>query len=64
MIRRLLDSYGTQRLMWASDSPYQLTSPNSYASSVALVRDLLDFLSDAERRQLLRTTAESAYAFA
>jgi predicted TIM-barrel fold metal-dependent hydrolase len=64
MIRRLLDSYGTQRLMWASDSPYQLTSPNSYASSVALVREQLDFLSDAERRQLLRTTAELVYAFA
>ena len=63
MIRRLLDSYGTQRLMWASDSPYQLTAPNSYAASIALVRDQLDFLSDTERRQLLRTTAESVYAF-
>lgn len=63
VIRRLLESYGTQRLMWASDSPYQLTAPNSYASSIALVRDQLDFLSDSERRQLLRTTAEAVFAF-
>ena len=44
VIRRLLEAYGPDRLMWASDSPYQLTSPNSYGESIALVRDRLDFL--------------------
>jgi predicted TIM-barrel fold metal-dependent hydrolase len=63
MIRRLLDTYGPERLMWASDSPYQLTAPSSYGSSIALVRDQLGFLSDSDRRQLLRGTAESVYFF-
>ena len=37
MIRRLLDAYGPQRLMWASDSPYQINEHNTYESSLALV---------------------------
>lgn len=64
MIRRLLDSFGPDRLMWASDSPYQLTAPSTYASSIALILERLDVLSETDRRKLLRTTAESAYFFA
>ncbi|MEZ6064629.1 MAG: amidohydrolase family protein [Planctomycetaceae bacterium] len=61
MIRRLLESFGAERLMWASDSPYQLAPPNSYAASLALVREHLDFLTDAERDWLLRGTAERVF---
>ncbi|MFM7037343.1 MAG: amidohydrolase family protein [Planctomycetaceae bacterium] len=64
MIRQLFDSFGPDRLMWASDSPYQLTAPSTYASSIGLVREKLEFLSDSDRRKLLRTTAESTYFFA
>lgn len=61
MIRRLYDEYGAERLMWASDSPYQLEAPNSYADSLALVREGLDFLSTDERRWLLEKTAAKVY---
>lgn len=64
MIRQLFDSFGPDRLMWASDSPYQMTAPSTYASSIALVHEKLDFLSEADRRRLLRTTAETVYFFA
>ena len=64
MIRRLLDRFGPDRLMWASDSPYQMTAPSTYASSLALMLEQLDFLSAGDRRKLLRTTAESTYFFA
>ncbi|MEI7701966.1 MAG: amidohydrolase family protein [Planctomycetia bacterium] len=63
MIRRLFEAFGPDRLMWASDSPYQLTDPNSYGASIALVRDRLDFASVEDRRRLLRSTAESTFFF-
>ena len=63
MIKRLFDAYGPDRLMWASDCPYQLTDPNTYAASIALVHDDLDFVSVEDRRKLLRTTAESTFFF-
>jgi len=61
MIRRLFDAYGPQRLMWATDCPYQLTAPNSYASSIELVRDRIDFLTPADRSWLLRGTADTVF---
>ena len=64
MIKRLYETFGAERLMWASDCPYQLDGKNTYAASIGLVRDVIDFVSDAERRQLLRTTAEQTFFFA
>ncbi len=61
MIRRLLDAFGPERLMWASDSPYQLVGKNSYADSIALIRDRIDFLTESDREWLLRKTAEKVY---
>ena len=49
--------------MWASDAPYQLTEPNSYGASVALVRDRLDFVSESDRAKLLGGTAKSTFFF-
>jgi len=63
MIKHLYESYGAERLMWASDCPYQLTEPNTYAASVALIQDHIDFVTAEERRMLLRTTAESTFFF-
>ena len=64
MIKRLFEAYGPERLMWASDSPYQLQKGNNYAASIELVRDRLDFLSADDRQWLLRKTAEKVFAFA
>ncbi len=61
MIRKLLDSFGPKRLMWASDAPYQTRGANTYKDSIALVRDRLDFLSKSDREWLLAKTAESVY---
>ncbi len=61
MIRRLYDTFGPSRLMWASDSPYQMVGEdNSYAASIALIRDRMDF-SKEDREWLLRKTAEKVY---
>lgn len=61
MIRRLYDAYGPGRLMWGSDSPYQLTPPNTYADSVKLIREGIPFLSADDKRSLMRTTAEKVF---
>ena len=61
MIRRVLDAYGPQRLMWASDCPYQVQAPHAYDPSIALVRDRIDFLSPSDRKWMLRDTAAKVF---
>jgi predicted TIM-barrel fold metal-dependent hydrolase len=61
MIRTMIDAYGVERLMWGSDSPYQIVAPNTYADSVKLITERCDFLSAQERDHLLRGTAEKVF---
>jgi predicted TIM-barrel fold metal-dependent hydrolase len=57
LIRRVLQAFGSRRLMWESDCPFQVVD-HTYEDSIALVRDRLDFLSEDDRRWLLGRTAE------
>ncbi len=61
MIQRLLREFGANRLMWASDSPYQVVGGHNYADSISLIRDRLDFLSKEDKQWLLRGTAEKVF---
>ena len=61
MIRRVYDAYGASRLMWGSDSPFQEQNGNTYAGSIELVRDRLDFLTNDDRHWMLRKTAEDVF---
>jgi predicted TIM-barrel fold metal-dependent hydrolase len=61
MIRRLIDAYGVERLMWATDCPYQVQEGHLYADSIELIRSRLDSLSDGDRDWLLRKTAEKVF---
>ncbi len=61
MIRRVLDAFGPERLMWASDSPFQVIDGHTYQDSVDLVRKRLDFLSAGDRDRLLRKTARRVF---
>ena len=61
MIRRVLDAFGRERLMWASDSPFQVQSPHTYIDSIELIRSRLDFLTAEDRAWLLRRTAEKVF---
>jgi len=60
LIRRLYDTFGPQRLMWASDCPFQ-TVNGTYEASVSLVADRLPFLSSTDKDWILRKTAEETY---
>jgi len=61
MIRRVRDAFGAQRLMWASDCPYQVDPGHNYADSIALIRERLEFLSATDREWMLRRTAEKVF---
>ena len=61
MIRRVYDSFGPQRLMWATDCPFQVNPGHTYLQSVELVRDRLDFLSAEDKEWLIKGTAEKVY---
>jgi predicted TIM-barrel fold metal-dependent hydrolase len=61
MIRRLRDAYGASRLMWGSDCPFQVQEGHTYANSIALIRDRLDFLTAEDKRWMLGKTAEKVF---
>ena len=60
VIRRLHEAFGPQRLMWASDSPFQ-TMKETYEDSIGLIRDRLDFLTAEDKEWILRRTAEEFF---
>ncbi|MCA9138238.1 MAG: amidohydrolase [Planctomycetales bacterium] len=61
MIHRLKNEFGSNRLMWATDCPYQVGEGHTYQDSIDLIRSKLDFLSDADRNWILRGTAEKVF---
>jgi predicted TIM-barrel fold metal-dependent hydrolase len=61
MIHRLRDAYGASRLMWGSDCPFQVQDGHTYANSIALIRDRLDFLTAEDKRWMLGKTAEKVF---
>jgi predicted TIM-barrel fold metal-dependent hydrolase len=61
MIRQLVQRFGPERLMWASDCPYQVQGQHRYDASVALIRDRADFLSASDKTQILRGTADKLF---
>ena len=60
LIRQVFMAYGPDRLMWASDCPFQVDD-ESYDDSVALIRDRLDYLSGDDREWILTKTAEQSF---
>jgi predicted TIM-barrel fold metal-dependent hydrolase len=61
IIRRVVDAFGPERAMWASDSPFQIVTPHVYADSIELIRSRLDSLTVNDREWLLRKTAERVF---
>lgn len=61
MIRQLLDAFGPERLMWASDAPFQVVNGHTYKDSIDLIKSGLDFLTSSEKEWLLTKTAERVF---
>ena len=60
LIRRVTEAFGPQRCMWETDCPFQIVH-DSYEASLAVIRDLCDFLSRTDKEQILRGTAEAFF---
>ena len=61
LIRRVIDVFGPKRLMWGSDCPYQVQNGNTYADSIGLIRNGLEFTSASDRQAILRDTCERIF---
>lgn len=61
LIRQMRDAYGASRLMWASDCPFQVQDGHTYADSIGLIRDRLDFLTAEDKAWMLCKTAERVF---
>ena len=61
MIDRVVKCFGPQRLMWASDCPFQVLPGHSYAASIGLIREGVASLSQDDRQWILRRTAERVF---
>jgi predicted TIM-barrel fold metal-dependent hydrolase len=61
MIKQVYDAFGPERLMWASDCPFQVDPGHTYKESIDLIHSGLDFLSNEDKQWLLRKTAERVF---
>ncbi len=61
MIQKLRDTFGAQRLMWATDCPYQVQDGHTYADSINLLRERLPFLSAEDKAWMLSGTAQKVF---
>jgi L-fuconolactonase len=61
-VKRLYDSFGPQRLMWATDWPI-VESSSSYENALKVVRDDMKFLSADDKRWMLSRTIERVWPF-
>ena len=61
-VKRLYDGFGAKRLMWGTDWPISLKEL-SYAKAVALYRDGLDWMPQADKEQVLNRTVQEVWPF-
>lgn len=61
MIKRVLSAYGADRLMWATDCPYQVQGEHTYKASLDLILQDSEILSDQDKQFILRDTAEKVF---
>lgn len=61
-VKRLYDSYGPQRLMWATDWPI-VEGWSSYERALSVVRDEMKFLNDEDKRWVLSKTPQRVWPF-
>jgi predicted TIM-barrel fold metal-dependent hydrolase len=60
LIKRVYEAYGPERLMWATDCPFQVVE-HTYKQSIDLIQNGLDFLKPADKEWILRKTAEKVF---
>jgi predicted TIM-barrel fold metal-dependent hydrolase len=62
LVRLLYDTFGPQRLMWATDWPI-VENVASYQQALTVVRDDMKFLNDDDKNWILSKTIERVWPF-
>jgi L-fuconolactonase len=62
-VKRLYDSFGPQRLMWATDWPILENSKTTYDKALAVVRDEMKFLNADDKQWMLSKSIERVWPF-
>ena len=64
LVKRLYDSFGPRRLMWATDWPIiEQTNGAAYAKALTVVRDEMKFLNADDKQWILSKTIERVWPF-
>ncbi|MEZ6142440.1 MAG: amidohydrolase family protein [Zavarzinella sp.] len=63
LIQAVLKAFGSRRLMWASDAPYQINDDNTYKASTELIQTGLPFLTATDKQDLLYRTANRVFFY-
>jgi len=61
LIKKVYQAFGANRLMWATDCPYQVQDDHTYKASIDLIQNGLPFLSDQDTDWILEKTAENVF---
>jgi len=61
-VKRLHQTFGPQRLMWATDWPI-VEDRSTYARALSVVRDEMAFLNADDKRWMLAKTVERVWPF-
>jgi predicted TIM-barrel fold metal-dependent hydrolase len=61
LMRQVLDCFGPERVMWATDCPFQAMNGHTYKDSLELISERLDFLTEGDREWILRKSAEKIF---
>lgn len=61
MIQQCKDTFGSERLMWATDCPYQVDGDHTYKASINLIKNKLPFLTKSDKKWMLKKTAEKVF---
>ncbi len=61
MVMQLVKAFGSDRLMWASDCPYQVQGEHSYAASIDLIRKSIPELTAVDKANILGKTAMKVF---
>ena len=60
-IEAVVQRFGTERLMWGSDCPYQLNEPHNYRDAFEIINTEATFLSSTDKENLFVKTAEKVF---
>ncbi len=61
VFKQVLEKFGSEKLMWGSDCPYQMEGQHSYQAAFEVLAKYADFMSPLDRQNIFQNTAEKVF---